>query len=185
MDAQIGQMSEEEREEIVRYGIKRGKVIFISTLITIFLGWVLGVFWQSIIFWFCLSILRKYAGGYHADTEKQCYLISFIMVFTSLLCIKLITYSTFWGIALQTICLLIIFFLAPVENMNHILDEDEKRKYGMRTKIISILFCSGYVILLFQNKQNVMRALVIANVVVSVSLVMGYIKNKRLYKKRS
>lgn len=38
MDVQIGQMSEEEREEIVRYGIKRGKVKFISTLITIFLG---------------------------------------------------------------------------------------------------------------------------------------------------
>lgn len=48
----------------------------------------------------------------------------------------------------------------------------------MRTKIISLLFCSGYVILLFQNKQNLMRTLVIANVVVSVSLVMGYIKNR-------
>ena len=35
MDTLLHQMSEKEREEIIRYGIKRGVDIFISTLITI------------------------------------------------------------------------------------------------------------------------------------------------------
>lgn len=31
----IEQMSEEEREEIVQYGLKRGKIILLSTIVTI------------------------------------------------------------------------------------------------------------------------------------------------------
>lgn len=119
MDVQIEQMSEEDREELIRYGIKRGKVIFLSTLITILLGGFIGVFWQSVIFWLIISILRRYAGGYHSDTEKQCYIISFITVIIALFIIKLVSYSQEEIFLLQTISSLIIFFFAPVENINH------------------------------------------------------------------
>lgn len=35
MNGKSEQILEEEREEIIRYGMKRGKVIIVSTLITI------------------------------------------------------------------------------------------------------------------------------------------------------
>lgn len=44
MDLQTLQMTEEERQEIVHYGIKRGKVILISTMLTIMMGGVLGIY---------------------------------------------------------------------------------------------------------------------------------------------
>ena len=68
MSIQIEQLSEEEREEIINYGIRRSIVISISTIVTIMAGYLLGIVWQSIFFLFCFSALRKYAGGYHADT---------------------------------------------------------------------------------------------------------------------
>ena len=147
MSIQVEQMSEKEREEIIRYGIKRGTVIAVSSLLTVLLGWILGIVCQGIIFWICLSILRKYAGGYHADTEKRCYIISFIIVITSLFCIKLINYSEVRGTILQTLSFLVILFLAPVENRNHILDREEKRRYGIKTRINLILIYTFYVCL--------------------------------------
>lgn len=64
----LEQFSEEETNQIIVYGIERGKVILITTLIALMLGYVLGIFFQGIIFGVCLSALRRYAGGYHADT---------------------------------------------------------------------------------------------------------------------
>lgn len=180
MDVNLEQMSAEERKEIISYGMKRGKVILISTLLTIIMGGILGIFWQSVIFWFCLSILRKYAGGYHANTEKQCYVISFIIVLVSLLCIKIINYSVNWGILLHTISLLVIFFLAPVENVNHILDEEEKKKYGIRIRVIEGLLYAAHIFLYFTNMQYMTLPLVIANIVVAVSLFAGYKKSKAI-----
>lgn len=135
MDLQTLQMTEEERQEIVHYGIKRGKVILISTMLTIMMGGVLGIYWQSIIFWFTLSILRKYSGGCHADTEKKCYFISFVIVALSLLCIKFMNYDKGWAIILQTISLLVILFLVPIENKNHILDKEEKKSMELELEL--------------------------------------------------
>lgn len=174
---QIEQILEKEREEIIKYGIKRGKIIFISTLITIMLGFFLGVAWQSIIFWFSLSILRKYAGGYHADTEKRCYAISFAMVLISLFCIKQMNIFRGWEIILQTINTFIILFLAPVENTNHILDKEEKKKYTTKTRITVTLLYAIYVFLCFINKQEMANSIGMAIFVVTISLILGYIKN--------
>ena len=81
MSIQIEQLSEEEREEIINYGIRRSIVISISTIVTIMAGYLLGIVWQSIFFLFCFSALRKYAGGYHADTPIRCYFLSFITLY--------------------------------------------------------------------------------------------------------
>lgn len=47
MSIQIEQLSEEEREEIINYGIRRSIVISISTIVTIMAGYLLGIVWQS------------------------------------------------------------------------------------------------------------------------------------------
>lgn len=176
MNVKIQQMSEEERIEIIKYGIKRGKIIFFSTLLTIMFGCLLGIAWQSVIFWFCLSILRKYAGGYHADTENRCYVISFIVVAVSLMCVKQINVSWMLGIVLQTISLLVILVLAPVENKNHILDEDEKKQYATRTRGIEMLLYFTYIFLCFINRESAV-AVGMANIAVAVSLLFGCVKN--------
>lgn len=169
-------MSEKEREEIIRYGIKRGIVIFISTLITIMCGWLMGIVWQSVFFWVSFSVLRKYIGGYHSDTEKKCYVISFITVLTSLLGIKMIKCGGGLGIALQTICLIIVLLIAPVENVNHILDKDERIKYGIKGRNIEILLYLIYISLYLANKRDISVAIGTANVTGTIFLVIGYVK---------
>ena len=179
MNLQAEKLLKEEQEEIIRYGIARGKVILISTLITIMLGWILGVIWQSIIFWFSLGILRRYAGGYHADTEKSCFSISFVIVLASLFCIKEVSIGVELGIAIQTFCLLAIFFFFSVENKNHILDEDERREYGFRVKIIEIILYFIYIFLSLFGNQGAVISLGMANFVVTLSLFKKKKKNRK------
>lgn len=178
----IEQMSEEEREEIVQYGLKRGKIILLSTIVTITIGAFLGIIWQSIVFWFSLSILRKYIGGYHSNTEKSCYAISFIVVVVSLFCVKSIDYNGKCGIILQILSFLAILILAPVENTNHILDEEEKRKYGIKGKVIASMLFFVYIFLYFTNKFEIMAAIATAFLTGTILLILGYLK---IHKKSS
>lgn len=178
MNMRMDTISEEDRKEIIQYGIKSGKVFLISTLITIIIGCFFGVFFESIIFWFSFCLLRKYAGGYHADTEKRCYLISFIIVIISLLSIKKIVLDIMWGILTETIILFIIFFLAPIETENHCLDEDEKRKYAIKTKFIILNLYLVFITLLYFNKISIAISVEMANLIVAISLLFGVMKLK-------
>lgn len=127
-------------------------------------------------FWVSFSVLRKYIGGYHSDTEKKCYVISFITVLTSLLGIKMIKCGGGLGIALQTICLIIVLLIAPVENVNHILDKDERIKYGIKGRNIEILLYLIYISLYLANKRDISVAIGTANVTGTIFLVIGYVK---------
>lgn len=179
MNMRMDTISEEDRKEIIQYGIKSGKVFLISTLITTLIGCFFGVFFESIIFWFSFCLLRKYAGGYHADTEKRCYLISFIIVNISLLSIKKIVLDIMWGILTETIILFIIFFLAPIETENHCLDEDEKRKYAIKTKFIILNLYLVFITSLYFNKISIAISVEMANLIVAISLLFGAMKLKK------
>ena len=139
---EIEQFSDEEKREIVRYGIERSKVIILSFLVTLTLGYWMGIFFQSLIFCLSFYTLRRYAGGYHAETQGRCYIISLITVLISFCYIKLAECSMTVNIIVQVICLAFIFTLAPVENRTRRLDAAEQKRYRKKTRInIVTIFC--------------------------------------------
>ena len=80
--------SKKEKEEIIRYGLDRIKSTCTMTLVTLLMGCIFQVFFQSIVFLVCFIVLRKYAGGYHADTQNRCYVISTVIFAVALLAIR-------------------------------------------------------------------------------------------------
>ena len=68
---EIQTFSEEEKEEIIRYGLDKIKNSCMMSAVTLLMGYAFHVFLQSIVFLICFIALRKYAGGYHADTQKN------------------------------------------------------------------------------------------------------------------
>lgn len=126
---EIEKFTTEEKNEIVRYGIARGKIALMSIIVALVMGYFFQIMCQSIIFLITFWFLRRYAGGYHANSQRICYFISFGAILVSFWCIKYIKCSTIINLLMQTICLLIIFFLSPVENKNRKLTEDERIIY--------------------------------------------------------
>ena len=172
----VERYSEEERNEIIEYGIERGKVIVISVVVALILGCVAGVPLQSIIFLGVFCLLRRYAGGYHADTQERCYVISFAVVAITFGLMKRVQYNITTDVLINIFCLLVILFLAPVENSNRRLEEDERKKYGKKTKIIAIMISFLNAFFRWKGCHNIVIPILAAYLIVTISLVLGYIK---------
>lgn len=170
-------LSEEEKKAIIEYGIARGKVMLVSTVVTLISGCFFGIFMQSVIFMIIFCLLRRYAGGYHANSQTKCYIISFVTVIISFCIIKKIDCGMELGFGIHVICMLIIILLAPIENQNRKLDAHERIKHGSKTRIIAITLFVVSCFMYRINNSIFIKPTVIAYILVAVSLVTGYIKN--------
>lgn len=169
--------SVEEKKEIVAYGIARGKNIFIGLSVTLLLGLSLGIFYQSIEFLIVFYALRRYAGGYHADSIRRCYFISFLAVLFSLCCIKYVECSLIFCFFLQTICLLILLVVSPVETENRKLEDFERIKYKRKTRVNAIVLYILNGVFYCIGNFNAVFPIVIAYFLATVLLIAGSIKN--------
>lgn len=179
------EMSKEERDEIIQYGLERGKIMIAAMGITFFLGYIGGVFFQSIIFYIALNELRRFAGGYHAKTERRCFLISFLLLVFSLGFIKymglwkeshwILFIATFFHSAL-------IFFLAPVENHNKPLDEEEQVRYRKKTRQIVIGECILLTLSYKLKASFVFVSIAAAVQIVSLGVLWGQAQKRKFEK---
>lgn len=98
------------------------------------LGCVFDIFYLSIIFSLAFCALGRYAGGYHAKTQKRCYVISLIILIMSFIIMKYISKLDHVEglILLMAFCCGIIWHFAPIENKNKSLDELEQKNFNMR-----------------------------------------------------
>lgn len=171
--------SKKEKEEIIRYGLDRIKNTCTMTLVTLLMGCILQVFFQSIIFLVCFIVLRKYAGGYHADTQNRCYVISTVIFAVALLAIRYMSdgNDNEIFILLQSVNFILLYFLVPVDNKNHRLEQWEKEKYGKKARIRIGCMYVLYLSLHFGAIYSIAVAVGMANVIVGGCVIAGEIKN--------
>ena len=171
--------SKEEKEEIIRYGLDRIKSTSTMTLVTLLMGCIFQVFFQSIIFLVCFIVLRKYAGGYHADTQNRCYVISTVIFAVALLAIRYMSdgNDNEIFILLQSVNFILLYFLVPVDNKNHRLEQWEKEKYGKKARIRIGCMYVLYLSLHFGAIYSIAVAVGMANVIVGGCVIAGEIKN--------
>ncbi|WP_069998703.1 accessory gene regulator ArgB-like protein [Cellulosilyticum sp. I15G10I2] len=128
-----------EDKELYTYGLQQGLIIIANILTTLFIGLLLGMVWQSIVFMLSYIPLRSFAGGYHAKTQFKCYMLSIVLTTAVLLVIKLIPWTNFmiWSLALAAGTIILVF--APVANSNKPLNELEVNVYKKWTIIILLV----------------------------------------------
>ena len=149
------------------------------TFVTLLMGCIFQVFFQSIIFLVCFIVLRKYAGGYHADTQNRCYVISTVIIAVALLAIRYMSDGSDNEIfiLLQSLNFILLYFLVPVDNKNHRLEQWEKEKYGKKARVR--IGCM-YVLCIFLNFtaiRNIAITVGVTNLTVGGCVIAGKIKN--------
>lgn len=109
-------------------------------LITVLLGFVLGTIWESIIFYLTFSLLRGYAGGYHAKTENKCAVFTVISLFLCGYGIYILNKldNNIFPIFVVGINSLLIFKMCPQDSDNKPIDATELDFY--RKKSYQIIF---------------------------------------------
>lgn len=170
---------EEEEQEIINYGLQQLKYNGICILFTCFIAFIIGVFFKGCIFLTAFIPLRMYAGGYHADSQKKCFLVSFLAMSLSFLIIKYTYFSKIVACIVGIVCLGIIWKLAPVSNDTKRLDKEEIQMYGRRTKYIAVVVLGVFLALVYFVGYSFAVPLLMALMLVAISLISGEVKYRK------
>lgn len=150
----------------------------VAALTAIFTNSILA----SIVFLISFFSIRKFAGGYHADTYLRCHIISWVNQILMVLLYKIVPTIFLKPLTLFFILTgtIFIFLFAPVENKNKPLSVKEKEKYAVMSKLIVAFAAIMVIVLSFTNTAfRYMSIAVFGIFSVSISLVAEKIKNHK------
>ncbi|MGL4607911.1 MAG: accessory gene regulator ArgB-like protein [Eubacteriaceae bacterium] len=141
-------------------------VVFLITLIS-------GKFLLGSVFLMIFMIMRKTVGGYHAKTPLRC-MIAFSIIYSSFLWIIAFLPKFYYSsiiILASVFSLIINFSFAPVEDENKPLNEKERKKLRLKSKILTMFFCSLLIFLVFLNEGVIGVSIAISMIASSASVL--------------
>lgn len=162
----------EQDIEIVSHGITVGIRLCINTVLTLMLGAVLGMAFESVFFIIMFSAVRSYAGGFHFEKPLFCYIMSSAAIILSLLIAKSVPsdYIGLLNIVLSAASMTVLLRFAPIGTASKPLDDKEKvffRKKAIRNSLIEIIMA----VILFALNMKVYSFIVVLAVTLSTVLV--------------
>lgn len=167
----------EDEKEIYQYGVE----ITISSILNILLVLLLSMLFRSllsgIVFLMCFIYVRRYTGGYHAETYFRCnsaLCITYIVVF---LISKGIRISNYVLLLFLLISLIIVVRYSPVNNIHKSLSKIEKKRYHYLAVTVYIMFSIiGFIIIevnMFYGKIILLTLFSIALMIIIEIILQG------------
>ena len=126
--------------EVYTYGIEIILSSLLGFLLVSIISLLFGNIWEGIIYITVLSLVRIFAGGYHANTYLKCNIITVASFCISLVIHKLyinylIIYNPAILLCLAIFVFTVLYLYSPIDNENKPIAEKDKLKY----KTISII----------------------------------------------
>ncbi|MCM1237090.1 MAG: accessory gene regulator B family protein [Ruminococcus flavefaciens] len=164
-----------EEAEIYDYGFNALFFDAGQTVLFLLIGICVHCFWQTVLFLTVFASLRKYAGGFHAETRigctcMSCTFLGIVLVVTSRGSIFFegwFTYflcSVFYGMCFYT--------YAPVEHQNKPLTKQQKNSYRRQGAWLSVVWLVIAVIARVYQSQ-IGDCIVSTMAIVAISIIMG------------
>lgn len=129
---------DDSNDKIIKYGLRRVCLFLTDFAIILLLSYLLGNIWVGILFELAYSLLRIYAGGFHASKETYCFVLSYSSIIISLYLINYMHISTFLMFIACITMFISIVLLSPIEHKNKPLCKKERIIYRRNTIIILI-----------------------------------------------
>lgn len=150
---------------------------------SLILGTLLGVPFQSTVFFISIALLRRYAGGYHANTENRCMIISSVYFLTGTAIIKLMNLNTEkinfnTVLSITVICSLIILILCPCDSPSKPVEKEKVRSITIKCAAVIILMLAAMLLLFHIDKKQFTSPFFSAVVIEAVLIIAGKIKTQ-------
>lgn len=143
---------DEEKFQVIEYGIHAFIHMMFSILMVIIFGWIFNVLIEALIISFTISLFRKSSGGAHAKTEISCALIGMIVSVIPAILISIYNFEIIIELILIGLFLIISFAitikLAPIDSPNKPIRSEKKIKRLKRESITTLVI---YMILIIIN----------------------------------
>lgn len=173
---------DEERLEVIRYGIEILLLKVLFFIASMLLGVLLQSFWECLLFTLSFSAIRSLAGGYHADTRMKCFIQSMCMLMAVLVILKLIQRNLFSCeivLCLSVIAAVIIWLISPIDTENKRLTNEERKILKIKSRsvlIIETVICVSTYLL---NYGKVAYSIMLALIATAVLMIIGGLKNTK------
>lgn len=172
--------------EIYRFGIETALLKSLHLFTMLIIGFAFRMPLEAILFVIAYSSIRIYAGGFHAKTKVQCYILSCLMItgallFDSYLPQKFMNQLS-WALTIVSICL--ILWLSPVANINKPLDQAEICHYKKCVVIIVFIHVVALLVFSIANLYRFQLIISISECFLAAMLVIGKLQLDHLMKVR-
>lgn len=156
-------LEEKYREDSI-YGLTLVFEKLIVCMVLFILSFLLGKFWEGVVFTVCFLMLRQTTGGFHAKSFPGCFIgsIATVVLTLEVFVPLLAKYMILFGVTL-VISIICILIFAPVNHPDLMLTLEEQRKNRNWSR--GILFmemaAAGVGILLKMEWQQYIRMAII------------------------
>lgn len=173
--------SESQEMEIITYGVHQTIIV----MLYIFFIVISGIIWNERLFlaimFVYFSMLRPYVGGYHAETEGRCLVISIVLVNLVLFgkrhfALGIPAYTVIWLASMA-----VMFLWAPIGSPNKEFDMLERRIYKRKSLIIMTVGSFGIIISVLFEWKTLGEGIVSGMFLTAVLLILGKIKYRTSY----
>ena len=132
--------SSNEDADIYTYAFEAILSVLFNIILGIVIAFIFGSTLEGIIFMSTFALLRRFTGGYHANTHFKCILTFGIILTCSMLIISFIStfhIGIFIAFFLAAIAWLGIVALAPLEDKNKIYKDEARAKLKRKCIMVS------------------------------------------------
>lgn len=133
-----------ETAEMYRYGIELVISTFIGIVLILLCGLVFDMFWMTVLYYAIFFTIRRFAGGYHANTYMGCKVVLVISTIVILAITKslafLKSYSLIMHILLLIFAISTLIQLSPIDSENKPLDTKQEKRCKLIVSVLSISF---------------------------------------------
>ena len=164
------QICENQNEkEIIQYGLNQFFWIILNFIGIVISGILWNEFYFGILIFSEIYFLRPYTGGYHANTEINCYMVSVGIVNIAMLLRKINVLSLDSVIAL----------FSPADNSIHPLLKADSRYYRKRSRQLVFWYSSLLAVSMALRITVLGDSIIYTILIVGVSVLAGKWKYKK------
>lgn len=163
----------EDEIEVMKYAIECIYLTGTKIIIITMLAYILGIFHEYLLFILFYAPLRLLSFGWHANTSKECWIISisaFILI--PYLC-SILNIPLYVKIITLVVCLVVYSIYAPADTKKRPI-VSSKRRLFFKVSTLIILFIYSYYIIRNSN--------LISNVMLASLLYQSLLINPLIYK---
>lgn len=177
-----GLLEKEKAEEYI-YGLELSTSVLINYISVLIIGCIMGMLPEAALFLFLYVTVRRFAGGFHFESQMVCYLSMCIISPLVLLVIKYGSNNIWLCSTAMTVSVLTVLLLSPVPSANKPIDERERLVYGRFSRTLIITIGMIYIALCFCGCINIAKTISCAIFVVAIFEILGKIKYERFHGK--
>ena len=141
-----------ENREFYFYGLQLAisKLFFFAVIL------IISIFTKTLLvstaFVFMYSTIRQFSGGYHCSSEVSCFFVSILLYLIMILFYDIDMHGGKIFLCISTaVSVLLIMIFSPIEHKNKPLSVDERKRYGLISKIVAVVLAVTVCVSLLLN----------------------------------